>query len=290
MKTDTRPSNIYVPIIRDDVFYYLGQVGIGTPPKLVWLMIDMASGLIWTQYKPCINCFHQNYALFNTQAFSTYKKLPCNHFLCTCVYNFTYGESNRKGVVVSLESLVLKDMNGYASIMTRVIFGCSNDNHNFFLSLESLLNQMFEQINRRFSYCVGHLTEGLARPLYLRFAEDIPSHSGINRTPFVMGSGDTYYMLNLLDISIDTYHLRSPPGRPGGGPAACIANGFFIDSGAPKTIIDQTTNRGNACKGRRAGPKMGPSYELCYNDKPGFDQHPTTTFNFQDADYVVDGR
>ncbi|KAL5804177.1 hypothetical protein ACOSQ3_030977 [Xanthoceras sorbifolium] len=238
-------------------------------------MIDMASGLIWTQYKPCINCFHQNYALFNTQASSTYKKLPCNDFLCTCVYDFTYGESNRKGVVVSLESLVLKDMNGYASIMTRVIFGCSNDNHNFLfiLSLESLLNQMFEQINRRFSYCMGHLTEGLARPLYLRFAEDIPSHSGINRTPFVMGFGDTYYMLNLLDVSIDTYHLRSPPGRPGGGGNICI-NKHYSSFGLQ----------------RRAGPKMGPSYELCYNDKPGFDQHPTTTFNFQDADYVVDGR
>ncbi|KAK1584435.1 hypothetical protein Q3G72_033019 [Acer saccharum] len=28
------PDNLYVPIIRDDVFYYAGQVGIGTPPRM----------------------------------------------------------------------------------------------------------------------------------------------------------------------------------------------------------------------------------------------------------------
>ncbi|KAL5737701.1 hypothetical protein ACOSP7_030462 [Xanthoceras sorbifolium] len=29
---------------------------------------------------------------------------------------------------------------------------------------------------------------------------------------------------------------------------------------------------------KRALPLKGPSYQLCYSDKPGFNQHPTMTF------------
>ncbi|KAL5735992.1 hypothetical protein ACOSQ2_030780 [Xanthoceras sorbifolium] len=324
------PDNIYVPIIRDDVLYYAGQVGIGTPPRMVWLMIDTGGGLIWTQCEPCINCFHQNYALFNSQASSTYEKLPCNHYLCSgpnsrfkcvngeCVYDFKYGGGNTKGVA-SLDSFVFKDMNAPPSIMTKIIFGCSNDNRNFLFaerglisgilglsfSPDSLLNQIFGQVNRRFSYCMAPLTEGLARPLYLRFAEDIPQPTGvINRTPFARGPAIKYYMLNLLDISINSNRLNFPPGtfrKIRGG----TTNGFVIDSGAPNSMIDQRTNGVNAYQvvmnniqqhydsfglQRRDPPSTGPSYKLCYNDKQGFNQHPTMTFNFQDADYVVEGR
>ncbi|KAL5802535.1 hypothetical protein ACOSQ3_030978 [Xanthoceras sorbifolium] len=70
-------------------------------------------------------------------------------------------------------------------------------------------------------------------------------------------------------------------------------NGFLIDSGAPNTMIDQRTNRVNAYQmlmtvlqkhydsfglQKRALPLKGPSYQLCYSDKPGFNQHPTMTF------------
>ena len=117
-------------------------------------------------------------------------------------------------------------MNGPNTIMSRIIFDCSNDNQNFLfaerclisrilglnLSSESLINQIFGQSFRRFSYCMALLTEGLARPFYLRFADDIPRPRGvIHRTPFATGPAIKYCMLNLLDISINSHRLNFPP-------------------------------------------------------------------------------
>ncbi|KAK0601854.1 hypothetical protein LWI29_028086 [Acer saccharum] len=325
------PDNLYIPIIRDDVFYYAGQVGIGTPPRMVWLMIDTGGGLIWTQCQPCINCFNQDYAIFDPRTSSTYQRLPCNHYLCSgpnsrfkcvdeeyCVYDARYGGGRTKGIA-SLDSLVFKTMNGPDTIMSRIIFGCSDDNQNFLfaerglisgilglnLSPESLINQIFGQSFRRFSYCMAPLTEGLARPLYLRFADDVPQPGGvIHRTPFATGPAIKYYMLNLLDISINSHRLNFPPDTFRKIPSGAT-NGFVIDAGAPNTMIDQRTNGGNAYRvvmttimqhydsfglQKRNPPTTGPRYQLCYYDKPGFHQHPTMTFHFQEADYLVEGR
>ncbi|KAK0600717.1 hypothetical protein LWI29_017817 [Acer saccharum] len=73
-----QPDNLYIPIIRDDVFYYTGQVGIGTLPRMVWLMIDTGGGLIWTQCQPCIDCFNQDYAIFDLRTSSTYQRLEAS--------------------------------------------------------------------------------------------------------------------------------------------------------------------------------------------------------------------
>ncbi|KAK0600169.1 hypothetical protein LWI29_012448 [Acer saccharum] len=92
-------------------FYYAGQVGIGTPPRMVWVMIDTGGGLIWTQCQPCIDCFNQDYTIFNPRTSSTYRRLPCNHYLFSgpnsrfkcvdkeyCTYDARYGRGRTKGV------------------------------------------------------------------------------------------------------------------------------------------------------------------------------------------------
>ena len=111
-------------------------------------------------------------------------------------------------------------------------------------------------------------------------------------------------MLNLLDICINYHCLNFPPGTFRKVPRGAT-NGFVIDAGAPNTMIDQRTNGGNAYSvvmttimqhydsfglQKRNPLTTGPRYQLCYYDKPGFHQHPTMTFHFQEADYAVEGR
>ncbi|KAK2639579.1 hypothetical protein Ddye_027374 [Dipteronia dyeriana] len=116
--------------------------------------------------------------------------------------------------------------------------------------------------------------------------------------------GDHYFfMLNLLDISVNSNRLNLPPGV---FQRSNSTLGIFIDSGTPITLIDQRTNIVNAYElvilalqihydtlglvrtAHSSGSEE--NYELCYNDKPDFQQHPTITYHFQGADYTVDSK
>ncbi|KAK9005077.1 hypothetical protein V6N11_042525 [Hibiscus sabdariffa] len=62
--------------------------------------MDTGSGLIWTQCKPCLECYHQIEHIYDSQ---TYNKISCSHALCQrvqsqfmcvnneCVYKIQYG-------------------------------------------------------------------------------------------------------------------------------------------------------------------------------------------------------
>ncbi|KAL5737717.1 hypothetical protein ACOSP7_030478 [Xanthoceras sorbifolium] len=326
------PNNLYLPLLRD-WFYYIAAIQIGTPPTKVFLMVDTGGGQIWTQCAPCKTCFHQIYPLFNSKSSSTYQKLPCSHPFCSgsnrlydcfngeCLYTTTYGGGSVTRGYASMELFRFNDINGGPELkISNIIFGCSIDNHNFpfanrglisgilglSLSPDSLMSQFGDNISKRFSYCMASFAEGLEQPLVLRFGNDIPPHPGtIQTTPyFTLLHYPSYYLMTLLDITIGSVRLNLPPGVfrnvPGGQTL-----GFFIDSGAPMTMIDQHTNGVNAYAAvmtnlkayydsfgleRRLSSGAARSYELCYTDNPEFDQHPTITYHFQGADYVVDSQ
>ncbi|KAI9184947.1 hypothetical protein LWI28_002757 [Acer negundo] len=249
-------------------------------------MVDTGGGQIWTQCQPCKNCFQQKYALYNSQASSSYRKLPCYHPFCSggnplyqcvngeCVYTSWYLSGSVTSGVASLESFKFHDFKGGPDfISSSIIFGCSNDN---------------------------------PYPLNLRFGEDIPSPIGnVQTTPFYIAPNVYFYTLNLLDISVNLRRMNFPPGTFQRAPDGSTL-GFFIDSGAPITVIDQRTNFVNAYSGLMLLLKMHydslwlervahssvleGNFELCYKDKPDFQQHPTITYHFQGADYTVDSK
>ncbi|KAK3199225.1 hypothetical protein Dsin_022640 [Dipteronia sinensis] len=109
-------------------------------------------------------------------------------------------------------------------------------------------------------------------------------------------------MLNLLDISVNSIPLRFPPGTFDRNVQDSTTLGFFIDSGAPFTLIDQRTNRVNAYRAltlalqrhyESYGFQRRPTAindQICYDERLGFDQHPTITYHFEGADYTVDSR
>ncbi|KAK2640151.1 hypothetical protein Ddye_027946 [Dipteronia dyeriana] len=64
-------------------FYYIGEVGIGTPPIEVRIFVDTGGGQIWTQCESCVNCYDQDSPCYDSEASSTYQRLPCEHPFCS---------------------------------------------------------------------------------------------------------------------------------------------------------------------------------------------------------------
>ncbi|XP_007212353.1 aspartic proteinase nepenthesin-2 [Prunus persica] len=317
------PNNL--SLIRDS-FFYMVQVGIGTPVEFQFLLMDTGGGLIWTQCQPCINCYRQTKThIFVPSQSSTYRRLPCDHPLChgdlplyqcvndECVYNIGYGGGSSTRGVVSYETFTFP-LDATRTI-DNMIFGCSNDNRNIQFSIhgvisgimglslspDSLVSQLADQTQRRFSYCLVPFTEAQMQPSVLRFGDTIPlPSSNVYTTPFVTPGGSNYYHLNLLDISVGMRPLMFPPGtftaRIG------FSGGFFIDSGALISQLDQNlVNERNVYREvmrafqnhydsfhlQRLG-RVPEGFPLCYKYPPEFNQFASLTYQLEGGNYVVD--
>ncbi|KAK3199553.1 hypothetical protein Dsin_022968 [Dipteronia sinensis] len=315
--------------------HLIGQVFIGTPPQTVYLIIDTGGGLIWTQCEPnCINCFPLLVPLYNSSKSSTYQRLSCDHYLCSgpnnlytcdngeCIYDVSYGAggiSGRTKGFASMESFVFSADRGQRSVtISNIIFGCSKDNEKFndmrihgFLSgilglnfsPDSLYSQLQLLIDRRFSYCLVPFIQEEPSPSIMRFGDDIPPpRPTLQATTVYTVPNFFYYFLKLFDITVGSLRLHLPQNAfipiPGS-----TTTGFFIDSGAPITVIDQHTNGGvNAhevvisafkqyydSRGLQGSPSVS-DFGLCYSNPPDFFEHPTLIYHFEGADYAVEGR
>lgn len=67
-------DNISLTLLRDN-FFYMVQVGIGSPATVVFLLLDTGGSLIWTQCKPCQNCYPQATPIYDSAQSWSYRKL-----------------------------------------------------------------------------------------------------------------------------------------------------------------------------------------------------------------------
>ena len=202
-----------------------------------------------------------------------------------------------------------------------IVFGCSNDNTNFYnfentaisgvmglsWSPDSLMTQLSAFINNKFSYCIAPFYQDWPeRGSMLTFGDAIPTPRGILlSTNFVKPPSEVskyYFYLNLLDISVGWVRLGFPPdtfkiNQDGSG-------GLVIDSGAPASSLINRDLPG----GRNPYKEVLGSFqryydslklirrkdvrllELCYQQPPDFKDFITLTYHFEGADYIVDGR
>lgn len=306
-------------------FFYTVQVFLGTPRRPQTLLMDTGSGLIWTQCKPCVNCFSQTIPIFSPNDSHSYRKLPCNHSLCRqlhqcvngeCVYSQRYaGGALTKGVV-SLETFSFPLSNGGGAFkpIKDIVFGCSNDNQNFTFdsisgilglsySPDSLVTQLGKSIDKRFSYCFPYSYSPMTLNSVLRFGNDIEKSQLEKRTPFVREttmSGSHRYYLNLLDISVGRRRLGFPHGTfslKQNGTGGCV-----IDSGSVLSFLEEklywAVMREFEAQfdviGLERVRNLTVGFDLCYKldevnlnvDFDGFDVG--LTFHFEGADFEVD--
>ncbi|KAG6637551.1 hypothetical protein CIPAW_11G186200 [Carya illinoinensis] len=293
----------------------------------MFLFVDAGGGLIWTQCEPCTNCYPQAYPIYDSTASISYRKLPCNHPLCQgdsalyqcvdgeCVYHYEYGSGETTKGIASLDTfeLLVGDQTT-TEFIPDIIFGCSKESHfpqfaqngvisgilGLNLSPDSLVSQLFDDEDRRFSHCFVPFPDAMMSPSFLKFGNDIPPPpANIQTTPFVTLPWSFHYHLNLLDISVSSHRIGFHPDtfkikKDGSG-------GCTIDSGTLITQIDQNTVGIDAFSvvmtafqnyydslGQLERVYSTEGFPLCYEYPPDFGDFATMTYHFEGGDYFVD--
>ncbi|XP_021894661.1 aspartic proteinase nepenthesin-1-like [Carica papaya] len=313
---DFQPDFI-APWVLTDMFVYYLELNIGTPGRRLLLVLDTGSGITWIQCKPCIECFPQKDGVFDPNLSSSYRKINCNHPLCSscvdgeCHYTSHYLSGQLTGGVYSTETFNFQDIKGSDIKYHNVLMGCSHKNRKFSfgennvagivgmdMTPYSLVRQLGIFVQNRFSYCFPTVSpEGRYLPTLLKFGLDVGYRGGdVKTTPIITHKNTGRYGLNLLDISIADKRMNFPPGtfsltRSGTG-------GFVIDSGSTMTYIDSKVYWKIHAEFVAYFEVLGlerfrrkdciEKLTLCY-DMPDidFNKFPLMTYHFEGGDLVV---
>ncbi|KAJ8492350.1 hypothetical protein OPV22_014071 [Ensete ventricosum] len=187
---------------------FLMDLAIGTPNLAFPAIIDTGSDLIWTQCKPCVECFNQPTPVFDPSSSSTYRKLPCSSNLCqtlptfacgasSCEYLYSYGDSSSTQGVLASETFTFGTDN--STSVSDIAFGCGDTNQGSGFSQGSGLVglgqgplSLISQLDLgKFSYCLTSLDDSKKSPLLFGSLADLTTSataSAIQSTPLIPSS------------------------------------------------------------------------------------------------------
>ncbi|KAI4964797.1 hypothetical protein ZWY2020_059542 [Hordeum vulgare] len=182
---------------------FLMDMSIGTPAVAYAAIIDTGSDLVWTQCKPCVECFNQSTPVFDPSSSSTYAALPCSSTLCSdlpsskctsgkCGYTYTYGDSSSTQGVLAAETFMLAKTK-----LPDIAFGCGDTNEgDGFTQGAGLVGlgrgplSLVSQLGlNKFSYCLTSLDDTSKSPLLLgslaTISESAAAASSVQTTPLI---------------------------------------------------------------------------------------------------------
>ncbi|KAL4318736.1 hypothetical protein GQ457_18G013960 [Hibiscus cannabinus] len=287
---------------------YLLNISLGTPGFDVVAIADTGSGLIWTQCKPCSQCFKQDAPLFDPSKSSTYRTISCPTRECarvgrssctsdgTCRYATIYGDGSFSYGVIASDTLTLGSTTGRPVALPKTVFGCGLNNGGTFSEKNSgiiglaggessLISQLGTSIAGKFSYCLLPTSEA-GKSSKMNFGTNaVVSGRGVVSTPLVKKSSNTFYFLTLEAITVGTKRIKYTGSSSGSGEGNII-----IDSGTTLTLLpsDFYSQLESAVdeliKAKRVEAPQGLS--LCY-EAPDDIKVPDVTVHFTDADVTL---
>lgn len=245
---------------------FLMQIGIGSPPLTYNAIVDTGSDLIWTQCKPCSNCYQQPGQIYDPSKSRTFSKAPCDSTFCQalpesycspdCQYEYQYGDSSFTTGVLALETFTLETLTTHLKKtenlpLPRLAFGCGHDNEGGGFAQGgglvgmgrgplSLISQLGSKVSNKFSYCLVSIDDPASKTSPLLFGNTADLHGpGVKSTPLVRSNSEpTFYYLQLQGISVHGSKLDIPEGTfdlnaDGSG-------GIIIDSGTTITYLEDS--------------------------------------------------
>ncbi|XP_010506935.1 PREDICTED: protein ASPARTIC PROTEASE IN GUARD CELL 1 [Camelina sativa] len=218
---------------------YFSRIGVGTPAKEMYLVLDTGSDVNWIQCEPCSDCYQQSDPVFNPTSSSTYKSLTCSAPQCSlletsacrsnkCLYQVSYGDGSFTVGEFATDTVTF----GESGKINDVALGCGHDNEGLFTGAAGLLglgggvlsitNQMKAT---SFSYCLVD--------------RDSAKSSSLDFNSVQLGSGDATAPL-LRNQKIDTFYYLGLSGFSVGGQKVMISDSIFaVDaSGSGGVILD----------------------------------------------------
>ncbi|GJN02784.1 hypothetical protein PR202_ga20170 [Eleusine coracana subsp. coracana] len=239
---------------------FLMDLAIGTPALSYSAIVDTGSDLVWTQCKPCIECFNQSTPLFDPSSSSTYSLVPCSSSLCadlpassctsssssssnnnSCGYTYTYGDSSSTQGVLATETFTLAK-----EALPGVAFGCGDTNEgDGFAQAAGLVGlgrgplSLVSQLGLdKFSYCLTSLDDAASTsPLLFGSVAEISeaaAASPVQSTPLVKNpSQPSFYYVSLTGVTVGSTRVPFPSAVQDDG-----TGGVIVDSGTSITYLE----------------------------------------------------
>nr|XP_043607068.1 aspartyl protease family protein 2-like [Erigeron canadensis] len=260
---------------------YFTRIGIGSPPRYSYMVLDTGSDVVWIQCSPCRRCYTQTDPIFNPSKSNSFGHVPCRTSLCNrldspgcntksnkCMYQVSYGDGSFTIGEFSTETLTFRKTK-----VNNVAFGCGHDNQGLFVGAAGLLglgrgklsfpNQAGRQFGSKFSYCLVDRSMS-SKPSSLVFGNGAVSRVA-RFTPLLNNPKmDTFYYLGLTGFSVGgarvagiTSSLFQLDTKSGNG-------GVIIDSGTSVTRLTRPAYVAlrNAFLSGASHLKRGPNFSL----------------------------
>ncbi|PIM98940.1 Aspartyl protease [Handroanthus impetiginosus] len=264
--SDHFPNTIRPTISRAN-FIFTVEAYIGTPRTKKAFIFDLGSELIWTQCTPCINCFKQEYPLFDPTKSKYHKRLPPNHTLSRYfwrssngdfMFYLRYGTKESASGIVSVETFSFPNQRRTYESIKGVAFGCANNQQGRFLSSitgimgmsKSPLSLISQVGAKQFSYCLPPIYSTTKTTL-LRFGNNVKFVRSLQESRFL-----TYIDYN--------YRTR-----------------------AYNVVVRVLTHYFNWFNLTRSPSGLNSLGNLCYRLRPGFSHYPNMTFHFMGANLGI---
>lgn len=218
VQTDIRPENLQSPVISgisQGSGEYFARLGVGTPAKQYYMVLDTGSDINWIQCQPCSDCYQQSDPIFNPAGSNSYNKLSCSSSQCnalqvsacssntdSCLYQVSYGDGS-----YTVGNLVTETVSfGKSGSVPNVAIGCGHDNEGLFVGAAGLLGLGAGELSlpsqvkaTSFSYCLPDRDS--ASSSTIDFNAEMPADSVTSpllRNPKV----DTFFYVALTGISV----------------------------------------------------------------------------------------
>ncbi|KAG7989417.1 hypothetical protein I3843_03G236600 [Carya illinoinensis] len=306
-------SQVDAPI-RSGNGVFLMDLAIGTPPVSYSAIIDSGSDLIWTQCKPCQQCYHQPTPIFDPEKSSSFSNMSCENQLCNaqlsptcecdvCQYYYEYGDDSTTEGVMATETFTFGNSKTSKVSIANIGFGCGNDNSGNELDQGaglvglgrgslSLVSQLKQPI---FSYCLTPFDDTPSGTLLmgsLAGANGCTNASNIKTTPLIKNpTQPTFYYLSLEGISVGNTFVPVNSDFENDG-----SGGVVIDCGTTLTymfssVFDGVKQALIAQMGLPVDDSGASGLDLCFTlqstkepPEPVLINYPTMVLHFKGAD------
>ncbi|XP_057772640.1 protein ASPARTIC PROTEASE IN GUARD CELL 2 [Salvia miltiorrhiza] len=166
---------------------YFVRIGVGSPARSQYMVIDSGSDIVWVQCQPCTQCYHQSDPVFDPADSASFSGVSCSSSVCDrvensgchagrCKYEVSYGDGSYTKGTLALETLTV----GHTTVQN-VAIGCGHMNRGMFVGAAgllglgggsmSLVGQLGGQTGQAFSYCL--VSRGTASYGSLEFGRSV---------------------------------------------------------------------------------------------------------------------
>ncbi|MBA0751587.1 hypothetical protein Gogos_000502, partial [Gossypium gossypioides] len=150
---------------------YFVRIGVGSPPRSQYMVIDSGSDIVWVQCQPCNQCYRQSDPVFDPANSASFAGVSCGSTVCDriensgcnagryCRYEVMYGDGSYTKGTLALETLTFG-----RTVVKNVAIGCGHVNRGMFIGAAgllglgggsmSLVGQLGGQTGGAFSYCL----------------------------------------------------------------------------------------------------------------------------------------